>query len=64
VIEFFHPNHRAPNYERIAGLVGMNYRSVVGEAPGEQADEMSEKLGPYTVSVGLLKDTLADLMSS
>lgn len=63
VIEFFHPNHRAPNYERIASLIGMNYRSVIGEAPGERADEMSETLGPYTVSLELLKQALTDLQS-
>jgi len=62
VLEFFHPHHRAPNYERIAGMIGMNYRRVIGESPGERVGEMSERLGPYTVSLEQLKPALAELL--
>lgn len=54
VIELFHPRHQQPVYQHLAAQLGMDYHRIVGAAPHEQAPEMSEKLGPYSVELAQL----------
>jgi capsular polysaccharide biosynthesis protein len=61
VIELFHPKHQGGNYRDIANIIGMKYRCVIGESPDGGEKELSEKLGPFTVSLKQLRESLAEV---
>lgn len=51
ILELFHPQHRAANYESISRILGLNYRRIIGEARFEEGRDYSDDLGPYSISL-------------
>jgi capsular polysaccharide biosynthesis protein len=61
VLELFHPRHRSTNYQEIARIIGMKYQSLVGAAPDEVEAQLSENLGPFTISLAGLRAAVVAL---
>lgn len=62
VLELFHPQHQAANYEAISRLGNLEHHRLVGEAPYEPGRDLDEHLGPYTISLDHLRAALDDLI--
>ncbi len=62
VLELFHPQHQAANYEAVSRIGNLEHHRLVGEAPYEPGRDLDEHLGPYTISLDHLRATLSDLI--